>query len=90
MLADGLTQGRQSGGGGVAGTTIGQGALPGGNDRRGTGEIRLADFHVHDAAARRFQFMGTRQQGHDVKGRDISRAPRTRQSRVQNVRPRSI
>ncbi|MNF16864.1 hypothetical protein D3C80_2200760 [compost metagenome] len=49
---------------------IGQGGLAGRDDRRGGGEVRLTDLQVDHIPARRLQFVGPRQQCHDMKGFD--------------------
>ena len=50
-------------------------------------KVRLADFHVHDAAALRFERPGTRQQLHDVKRRDAGEADKTVLSGVPRAMP---
>ncbi len=91
VFADGAAQLRQSGGGGVAGATLRQRALAGGDDRGGGRKVRLADFHVDDRAARRFQFLGAGQQGHHVKRRDV-RHPAGQRAKPNghNIRPRLV
>ena len=55
---------------GVTGVSGGQRGLPGGDDRRGGAEVRLADLQVDHIMAGGLQLVGAGQQGHDVEGFD--------------------
>ncbi|EJT83986.1 hypothetical protein PPS11_27451 [Pseudomonas putida S11] len=48
----------------------GQCCLAGGNDGRGRGEVRLADFQVDHIVSGRLQLVSPGQQRHDVEGFD--------------------
>src|SRR5690606_18517560 len=72
---DRLAQLRQAAGGGVAGVPGSQGSLAGANDRFGSGEVRLADLQMDDIVTSSLQLVGTRQQGHYMKGFDGATAP---------------
>jgi hypothetical protein len=48
----------------------GQGCLPGLDNGLGSAEVRLADLQVDHIVTRRLEFVGTRQQGHDMEGFD--------------------
>ncbi|CAM5454978.1 hypothetical protein SSTU70S_01271 [Stutzerimonas stutzeri] len=69
-----LTQGRQPASRGIARVSGGQRRLTGGDDRGGSGEVRLTDFQVNDVMAQSLQLIGSLQQRHDVKGFDCAAA----------------
>lgn len=65
-----LAQRRQATCRGVARVACGQGSLAGFDDGRGSGEVRLADLQVDHVMPGCLQFVGPRQQRHDMKGFD--------------------
>ncbi len=69
---NGLAQLRQPASGGIAGMPGGQGSLPSRDNGRGCGEVRLTDFQVDNIMPKRLQFVGPRQQRHDMKGFDCT------------------
>src|SRR5690606_24269398 len=69
---DRLPEQRQPAGRGVARVSGGQCGLSGGDDGRSGGEVRFAYFKVNDVTSQRLQFIGARQQRHDVKGFDCA------------------
>jgi len=69
---DRLPEPRQPSGRGVARVSGGQCGLSGDDDGRSGGEVRFAYFQVNDVTSQRLQFIGSRQQRHDVKGFDCA------------------
>jgi hypothetical protein len=71
-----LAQRRQSERCRVGSQPVAQCANPRFDDRRRRGEVRLADFHVHDTPTRRFERVRAREHIHDFEGFDFGGAAR--------------
>ena len=71
---NGFTQLGDAARGGVTGLARRQRGLAGLDDRLGGGEVRLADFQVDNIATSSLQFIGPRQQRHDMERFDCATA----------------